>query len=53
MTRPRKLALVGVAIATAWYLTDAIRPVGIAGGTAVILYLAIGIWVVERLERRP
>ena len=54
MTRRRFLALVAVLIVFAWYLADAIRIGGLVVGLAVVvLPMIVGIWAVERLERRP
>jgi len=53
MTRPSKLTLIVVAVATAWYLADTIRIGGLAGLAVVVLFMTLGIWVVELLERRP
>lgn len=53
MTRLSKLTLIVVAVATAWFLADAIRIGGLAGLAVVVTYMALGIWLVERLERRP
>jgi hypothetical protein len=54
MTRCRLLALVAVLIVFAWYLATTIRVGGVVVGLAVVvLPMTVGIWVVERLERRP
>jgi hypothetical protein len=52
MTRRRILALIAVAIVTAWQLADTIRIGGLAGLAVVVGFMTLGIFIVEVLERR-